>query len=63
MPKREALRQRIELVESRILGVAVKVLNLRMRSGYALADIQVNGMHWANRRYCYSQFFKLSQLR
>jgi len=63
MPTKEALRQRIELVESRIFGAAVMVLNLRMRQQYALADVYVDGVAKLNRRYRYSAFFKTSQLR
>ena len=63
MPSREALRERIELVESRLFGAPVRVLNLRMHQRYALADIQVNGARKCNRRYLYSQFFTARQLR
>jgi len=63
MPSREALRERIELVESRLFGAPVRVLNLRMHQRYALADIQVNGARKCNRRYLYSQFFMARQLR
>ena len=63
MPSREALRQRIELVESRVMGVAVRVLNLRMRQQYALADVYIDGVARLNRRYRYSAFFKANQLR
>lgn len=51
MPSREALRQRIELVESRIFGAPVRVLNLCMRQRHALADILVNGVRKCNRKY------------
>jgi len=63
MPTKEALRERIELVESRIFGAAVRVLNLRMRQQYALADVYIDGVAKLNRRYRYSAFFKTRQLR
>lgn len=63
MPSREALRQRIELIESRICGQPVRVVNLRMRATYALADIVVNGFRKFDMRYTYRHFFKASKLR
>ena len=63
MPSKEALRERIELLESRLWGQPVTVLNLRMREKHALADILIGQVRKSNRRYFYSQFFKASQLR
>jgi len=60
---RDALRERIELVESRRRGVPVKVLNLRLRAKHALADIQVNGARKSNQKYLYSDFFLSRQLK
>jgi len=63
MPTKETLRERIQLVESRIFGMAVRVLNLRMRTDYALADVYVEDNCLPNRKYRYSAFFKSSQLK
>ena len=63
MPTKEALRQRIELVESRICGQPIGVVNLRMRATYALADIIANGFRKFDMRYTYRHFFKASKLR
>jgi len=63
MPTKEALRQRIELVESRICRQPVRVVNLRMRASYALADIIVNGYRKFDMHYTYRQFFMARQLR
>jgi len=63
MPTKEALRKRIQLVESRICGQPVRVVNLRMRATYALADIIVNGFRKFDMRYTYRHFFKASKLR
>ena len=57
MMNRDALRERIELVESRSRGVPVRVLNLRLRAKHALADISVNGARKSNQKYLYSRFF------
>lgn len=63
MPSRDALRQRIELVEAKVFGAPVRVLNLRMRPKHALADILVNGVRKCNRKYSYNSFFSARQLR
>jgi hypothetical protein len=63
MPTKEALRGRIELVESRLHGQPVRVINLRLRSSYALADLLVDGVRKLNRRYNYKSYFKASKLR
>ena len=52
-----ALRERIQLYESRMGQADVKVLNLRLNGTYALADIIVNGVQWLNRKYPYRRFF------
>jgi len=63
MPSREALRERIELVESRVRGAVVRVLNLRMRADYALADVMVNDVRKRDVHFPYRQYFKSSQLK
>ena len=63
MLKREALRKRIELYESRKHGAPVKVINLRMGARHALADLMVHGERLCDRRYFYNDFFLARQLR
>jgi len=63
MPKREALRERIELYESRKYGAPVKVINLRMNDSHALADLMVHGKRLCDCRYPYNEFFLARQLR
>lgn len=62
MPTKESLKARIELIESRILGTAVKVMSLKMFDDCALARIRVGG-EYRVRTYRYSQFFNSRQLR
>lgn len=63
MPSKEALRERIELVESRLHGQPVRVVNLRMQASHAIADLVVNGVRKFNRCYAYCHYFKASKLR
>ena len=60
---RDALRERIELVEGRRRGAPVRVLNLRLRKKHALADILVNGARKSNQKYLYRDFFLARQLK
>jgi len=63
MMNRDALKERIELVESRSRGVPVRVLNIRLRRQHALADILVDGTRKSNQKYPYSRFFTARQLK
>lgn len=63
MPTKEALRERIELLESRLRGKVVRVLNLRLGVDYALVDLLIDGVRVLNRRYFYTRFFKASKIR
>ncbi len=61
MPTKDALRQRIELVESRVLGVAVRVLGMEMLEHHAVATVQIGDCQRV-RTYPYSRYFKPSRL-
>lgn len=63
MPFKEALQERIELFERLVRGQPVRVINLRLRVGYALADLVIGGIRVFNQRYTYTSFFTAWKLR
>lgn len=63
MPGKDALRQRIELVEGGFFGAPVRVLSMRMCLTHAVVDIVIKGVRYSNQRYYYRHYFSARQLR